>query len=322
MISPEEALDLVVRAASPLEPQSATLAEACGLVLAEEIFAERDCPPFSRSMMDGFAVRLADAGKSVPVAGEIPAGSLWPADLAAGECLEIMTGAPCPSGTEAVVPVEQVSRHDRRVVLPGTIKPGQNIVPLGSECRAGQRAALSRSARDPADRRHDGHVRHGIGPGHPSPDPRNHHHGRRAGGVRATTRAGPNPRFQRSHAGRHGPSTAHPRPAATAGGGSVGPDRAGAGGDGRPKHYSTQRRRFAGNLRPGAPGPGPLRRRDRLSRREAEARQAPAAGAKRPATALRFAGQSPGLPFGVSPLRGGGHWEDERPERSCPALPG
>ncbi len=139
MISPEEALDLVVRAASPLEPQSATLAEACGLVLAEEIFAERDCPPFSRSMMDGFAVRLADAGKSVPVAGEIPAGSLWPADLAAGECLEIMTGAPCPSGTEAVVPVEQVSRHDRRVVLPGTIKPGQNIVPLGSECRAGQR---------------------------------------------------------------------------------------------------------------------------------------------------------------------------------------
>ena len=108
MITPDEALDCVIRTAVSLPPQSYSLQKACGLVLAEDVVADRDYPPFPRSMMDGFAVRLADAGKAVPVAGEIPAGASWHAALVDGRCLAILTGAPCPPGTEAVVPKEQV----------------------------------------------------------------------------------------------------------------------------------------------------------------------------------------------------------------------
>jgi molybdenum cofactor synthesis domain-containing protein len=116
------------------------LQKACGLVLAEDVVADRDYPPFARSMMDGFAVRLADAGKAVPVAGEIPAGASWHAALVDGRCLAILTGAPCPPGTEAVVPKEQVREQESDVVLPAQITAGKNIALSGSECRRGQRA--------------------------------------------------------------------------------------------------------------------------------------------------------------------------------------
>ncbi len=139
MITPDEALDLVIRTAAPLPPKAVHLDEALGLVLAEDIHADGDYPPFPRSMMDGFAVRLADAGKRVPVVGEVPAGSVWEGEVAAGQCVEILTGAPCPCGAEAVVPKEHVERHENFVVLPSPIRPGQNIAPQGSDCRRGQR---------------------------------------------------------------------------------------------------------------------------------------------------------------------------------------
>ena len=93
-ITPAEALSLVIEAAETLEPQTLALAAACGLVLAEPIVADRDYPPFPRSMMDGFAVRVADAGRTVPIAGLLPAGSVWEGELPAGQCLEILTGRP------------------------------------------------------------------------------------------------------------------------------------------------------------------------------------------------------------------------------------
>ena len=88
-------------------------------------------------MMDGFAVRLADAGKTVPVLGEIPAGATWDGELVDGNCLAILTGAPCPPGTEAVVPKEQTRQQGSEVVLPAQLVPGQNIASRGSECRQG-----------------------------------------------------------------------------------------------------------------------------------------------------------------------------------------
>src|SRR5271157_5348695 len=121
MITPDEALEMVNRTAARLAPQAVALENACGLVLAEDIFADRDYPPFRRSMMDGFAVRLADAGKTVPVVGEVPAGSVWDGEVAAGQCVEILTGAPCPRGAEAVVPKEHVQRHEYSVTLPSPI---------------------------------------------------------------------------------------------------------------------------------------------------------------------------------------------------------
>ena len=139
MITPDEALDLVLRTAVPLAPQSYPLQKACGLALAEDIVADHDYPSFPRSMMDGFAVRLADAGKAVLVAGEIPAGASWQGALIDGRCLAIQTGAPCPPGTEAVVPKEHVRQHEDGVVLPVQITARQNIAIPGSECRRGQR---------------------------------------------------------------------------------------------------------------------------------------------------------------------------------------
>jgi molybdopterin molybdotransferase len=138
LITSDEALALTIAAAETLEPQALALAAACGLVLAEPIAADRDYPPFPRSMMDGFAVRVTDAGRTLPIAGLLPAGSLWEGELPAGRCLEILTGAPCPPGTEAVVAKEDAARHADQATLPVEIRRDRNIAPAGSECRAGQ----------------------------------------------------------------------------------------------------------------------------------------------------------------------------------------
>jgi len=138
MIDPAEALDLVIENAAAREPRVVALEESVGFRLAEEVGADRPQPPFDRAMMDGYAVRLADAGQTVTVAGEIAAGAAPVGAPARGSCLEIMTGAPCPAGTEAVVPKEAASRSGSRVVLPSRIALGQHIAPAGSECGAGQ----------------------------------------------------------------------------------------------------------------------------------------------------------------------------------------
>ena len=138
MITPDEALDFVIRTAVSLPPQSCPLQKACGLVLAEDVVADCDYPPFPRSMMDGFAVRLADAGKAVPVAGNSCRD-----DLARRTRRRPLRGhsdrRPCPPGTEAVVPKEQVRQQESDVVLPAQITAGKNIALSGSDCRRGQR---------------------------------------------------------------------------------------------------------------------------------------------------------------------------------------
>lgn len=136
MIDPDEALRLVLEAAAPLAARDVPLGEACGLRLAQEVRADRDYPAFDRAMMDGYAVRSADGGRSVAVTGEVRAGMVSPVSVVEGRCLEIMTGAPCPAGADAVVPKEHVRRDGDRVMLPRAIAPGQHIAPKGSECPA------------------------------------------------------------------------------------------------------------------------------------------------------------------------------------------
>jgi molybdopterin molybdotransferase len=137
-ITSAAALARVIEMAETLDSQTVAPAAACGLTLAEPIAADGDYPPFPRAMMDGFAVRVSDAGRTLPVAGLLPAGSAWEGELPAGRCLEILTGAPCPPGAEAVVPKEDVARHREQVTLPAEVRRGQNIAPAGSECSAGQ----------------------------------------------------------------------------------------------------------------------------------------------------------------------------------------
>ncbi len=138
LLEPDEALALVL-AAVP-QPTAVRLApERCrGLVLAEDALAAADLPPFDRAMMDGWAVRLADAGRSVAILDEIAAGDgAARAPLQPGQAHPIMTGAPVPAGAEGVVPGEQATRTGGRVVLPERIRPGANIVARGAECAAG-----------------------------------------------------------------------------------------------------------------------------------------------------------------------------------------
>jgi molybdopterin molybdotransferase len=122
-------------------PQSASLLDTLGMVLAEPVLADRDQPPFPRSTRDGFACRAPDlaAGLPLKVIGLIRAGEAAERAVEAGEAIEIMTGAPVPAGADCVVMVEHVQRDGDtlRLTQDRSISPGDNIVPMGAEARAG-----------------------------------------------------------------------------------------------------------------------------------------------------------------------------------------
>jgi molybdopterin molybdotransferase len=119
---------------------SADLAQVLGRVLAEDVTGDRDYPPFDRSTRDGYAVRAGDAaqpGAKLKLIGESRAGVAFDGTVGAGECVRILTGAAVPKGADAVVMQEYVRADADRVVLERTAAAGQNIVPTGSESRAG-----------------------------------------------------------------------------------------------------------------------------------------------------------------------------------------
>lgn len=149
MIDPDTALSLVIEYATVAGPVYVDVNDSLGLILAEDILSDSDYPPFDRSMMDGYAVRVGDAGKHVSIAGEIAAGNTTQLEVGTGLAIEIMTGAPCPSGTEAVVPKEDASRDGYFVSLPAHIAAGQNIAPRGYECTKGSKVLRTGDAVTP-----------------------------------------------------------------------------------------------------------------------------------------------------------------------------
>jgi molybdopterin molybdotransferase len=114
--------------------------DALGLVLAQEVQTDREYPPFDRSTRDGYAVRSKEAapGGQLKCVGEIKAGDTVREALAAGTCLQIMTGAAVPAGADAVVMIEHTSREGDVVRFERAAQPGQNIVPRGTEAAAAQ----------------------------------------------------------------------------------------------------------------------------------------------------------------------------------------
>ncbi len=117
------------------------LAAAAGRVLAEDVRADRDYPPFNRSARDGFAVNAADVA-SMPATleciGETRAGEPSRFTLQRGQTVEIMTGAPGPAGADAVVMVEHSGRSGKRITLRQSIAAGRNLIAAGSEAKAGE----------------------------------------------------------------------------------------------------------------------------------------------------------------------------------------
>lgn len=127
MITPAKALQLVLNETEVLPPTYYPLNKAIGLCLETEIKAERPYPGFDKSLRDGFAVYVRNAGHTIPITGECTPGTK-PGVLNPDSALSIYTGAPCPDGCEAVVKVEDCTiTPDHRVILPANIIPGQNI---------------------------------------------------------------------------------------------------------------------------------------------------------------------------------------------------
>ena len=146
MLSFEEARDKVIEALCTLrgprlQTETIELSRGCGRVLAEAVHADRDYPPFDRSIRDGFAVRAEDAvsGATLRCIAEIKAGSGFDGVVGPGECVQIMTGAAVPAGADAVVMIEHVSFDGDRVTLSRPASRGQSIVARGKEAHAGQR---------------------------------------------------------------------------------------------------------------------------------------------------------------------------------------
>lgn len=144
MLSFEEAREKVIATVRALRGTPATetteLSRSCGRVLAQPVKADRDYPPFDRSIRDGFAVRTEDAlpGATLHCIGEIKAGAEFDGVVGPGECVQIMTGAAVPAGADAVVMIEHVSMDGDHVTLSRPATRGQSIVARGKEARDGQ----------------------------------------------------------------------------------------------------------------------------------------------------------------------------------------
>ncbi|MFQ6105797.1 MAG: molybdopterin biosynthesis protein, partial [Candidatus Hydrothermarchaeaceae archaeon] len=132
-----------------LEPgvEKVELSNALGRIIAEDIIADVDVPPFDRAAMDGYALRASDtfyADEEKPVelrlAGYIPAGSRKSLDVEKGRCAGIATGAPIPKGANSVVMVEFTERIDRIVRIYRPVAPGENIMAAGADIMRGETA--------------------------------------------------------------------------------------------------------------------------------------------------------------------------------------
>ncbi len=153
MIDVDQARTHVLSVLEPLPPRRMSLEDAHGSVLAEDVVADEPFPPFHTSAMDGYAVRADDlqgATNSRPVRlrvlGDVPAGQVCEADLAPGEAIRIMTGAPVPDGANAVVMVERTRCDEQAVWVEAPVHPEENIRRCGEDIEAGQ-VVLARGAR-------------------------------------------------------------------------------------------------------------------------------------------------------------------------------
>jgi len=143
MISIAEAIQIVKEQTPQLPTERVLLDAALGRILAQDIVADTDLPPFDRSQMDGYAVRASDS-QSAPVrlriVGESAAGKGWHHEMHEGQAVRIMTGAPVPVGADAVQKVELTHElKDNTVVeLLESVEAGRSIVRRAAEITEGQ----------------------------------------------------------------------------------------------------------------------------------------------------------------------------------------
>jgi molybdopterin molybdotransferase len=146
-ITLDAARAIVDRSGTPISRvERLPLQQATGRVLARDVVAASDVPPFSRAAMDGYAVRASDtkgASRSNPrivrQIGTLYTGEVSRVSVGEGECIEIATGAPLPDGADAVVMVEDTDPVDSgRIQLYAEVHPLQHVGRRGADLRSGE----------------------------------------------------------------------------------------------------------------------------------------------------------------------------------------
>ena len=137
LLSIDDALARVLALARPLDAEPIPVAAAAGRVLAEDVAARVDLPPFASSAMDGFAARAGDLPGRLPVVFRIAAGLPAGRPLAPGEAMEISTGGAVPEGADAVVPIEHVVQQDNWIEVADPVASGAHVRPAGGDVRVG-----------------------------------------------------------------------------------------------------------------------------------------------------------------------------------------
>ena len=149
----EEVDAFLERSARPLEGERVALLDCVGRVLAEDVVADVDVPGFPRAAMDGYAIRGEESfGAStydairLQVVGLSLPGSPFGGELAPGQAIRIMTGAPVPSGADAVIKAEVCEESQGVVSISEAVAPRKNVGAIGEDIRKGD-AVLARGRR-------------------------------------------------------------------------------------------------------------------------------------------------------------------------------
>ena len=134
----EEALKIIYKQTQKTSLILLPIEEVLGYVLAQDVVATCNLPPYDNSAMDGYAVKLSDVGKCVKVQHTIFAGDDSKEVLTCGYGIKIMTGARIPEGCECIVPVEDTIKCEDGVVLPQKLKPKNHIRDCGEDIKSGE----------------------------------------------------------------------------------------------------------------------------------------------------------------------------------------
>src|SRR5205807_8160315 len=137
LIDADVAAALVFERAPVLGVERVHLADCVGRVLAEDLVADAPLPAFPSSAVDGYAVRAADAGRTLRVVGESAAGRPFEGAIPDGAAARILTGGAVPDGADCVVMVEDVEVAGDAVTIPAGLRPGTNFHKVGDDLRAG-----------------------------------------------------------------------------------------------------------------------------------------------------------------------------------------
>lgn len=140
MLNYKEAQQIITSLAKSFGQETLSLDEAYGRVLAEQVFADRDYPPFNRATMDGYAINFKDWGQSInnyAVKEVVFAGQRYQQEVTSGECYKIMTGASVPLNVDLVIRREDATEENGQVSFNiNQPKPFQNIAKKGEDIQA------------------------------------------------------------------------------------------------------------------------------------------------------------------------------------------